>query len=223
MSDLQFLFVVRFAYPGLGMFQIEHRTVEERQAHLWTPERMDSRFRTLEHICLRTLRQQTDDRFRTLILTGDALPRPYRTRLQDLAAALPGADIAFHPPRQQKEALAEVIRPMVDRDGGPVVYVRQDDDDGVGRKFVARCRHVFSDVRPLFERHGRIALDFNRGYRIQLTPEGPRVQDLFETHIGVAQAIVLKASNPRTGMHFPHHRLGQIMPSVSIPDALMWL
>lgn len=223
MSYLQILFVVRFAYPGPGMFQVEHDSIAERQNHLWAPDRMEARFRTLEHVCLRTLCQQTDGNFRTVILTGDALPRPYADRLRDLAATLPGAEVVFHPARQQQDALADVIRPRVDRDGPPVAYVRHDDDDGVARRFVARTRETFREVGPMFLRHGRLALDFSKGLRLQLTPDGPRVEELHETHLGVAQPVILRASNQRTGMHFPHHKLGRLMPSVTLPDVPMWV
>ena len=77
MSDLQILAITRFAYPGLGGFQTEHDTVEARQAYLWHPDRMETRFRTLEHVCLRTLAAQTDGDFRTIVMTGDALPEPW--------------------------------------------------------------------------------------------------------------------------------------------------
>ncbi|WP_371157250.1 glycosyltransferase [Jannaschia sp. 2305UL9-9] len=223
MSDLQILFVVRFAYPGPGMFQTEHDSIAARQAHLWAPERIEARFRTLEHVCLRTLRQQTDGGFRTIILTGDALPRPHADRLRDLAATLHGAEAVFYPAKQQQDALAEVIRPRVDRGGPPVAYIRQDDDDGVARRFVARTREAFRDVAPLFERHGKLALDFTKGMRLHLTPDGPRVQTLHETHLGVAQPVILRASNQRTGIHFPHHKLGRLMPSVTLPEVPMWV
>lgn len=222
-SHLQIISVIRFAYPGLGMFREEHDSVAEREAFLWTPERMEARFRSLEHICLRTLAAQTDPDFRTIILTGDALPRQWADRLQDLAARVPGAEVCFHPAKQQQEALAEVIRPRVDRDGPPVLYFRQDDDDGVNRRFVERCREVFGDTARMWQRGRRMCIDFNRGFRIQLTPEGPRVQPLVEHHIGVAQGIILDASNQRTGIHFPHHRVATLLPCVTITDVPMWL
>lgn len=220
---LQILGICRFAYPGLGMFQVEHDSVEARQAHLWTPERMEARFRTLEHICLRTLALQTDQDFKLLILTGDQLPEPYRSRLLDLAKMVPSAKVVFHPAKQQQHALTETILPMVDPNGPPICYFRQDDDDGVALRFVARCREIFADTQGLFERYGRLCIDFNRGYRINITGDTPRVQHLSETHLGVAQAIILRADNKRSGMHFPHHRIATLMPAVSMPNMPMWL
>lgn len=223
MSDLQILAITRFAYPGLGGFQTEHETVEDRQAYLWAPERMEARFRTLEHVCLRTLKAQTDGDFGTLIITGDALPEPYRTHLLDLAAGLRGAEVVFQPPMNQRHAMEQVVNARIDPDGPPVMQFRQDDDDGVGRRFIERTRAVFADVAGLWRRHGRMAIDWNRGMMLGLTPEGPIVEEAARNHLGVAQALILRPNIRRTAVHFPHHRLGLLMPSVTMPDAPMWL
>ncbi|UWQ17341.1 putative rhamnosyl transferase [Jannaschia sp. M317] len=223
MSDPQILALVRFAYPGLGGFQTEHDTVAARQAHLWHPDRLEARFRTLEHLSLRTLAAQTDRDFRTLIVTGDTLPEPWRTRLLTLARRVPGAEVVFHPPMNQRHAMEEIVNARIDPDGGPVIQFRHDDDDGVGCRFVARCRETLDQVRPLWQAHGRLALDFNKGFMLRLTPDGPLVEEAARTHLGVAQALILRPTIRRTAVHFPHHRLGLLMPSVTLPDARMWL
>ncbi|WP_298430462.1 glycosyltransferase [uncultured Jannaschia sp.] len=223
MSDLQIIAITRFAYPGSGGFQIEHDSVTERQAHLWAPDRLEARFRTLEHVCLRTLAAQTDGDFRVLVITGDALPEPWRGRLVALVAALPQAELIFHPPENQRHAMEAIVNDRIDPDGPPVMQFRQDDDDGVARTFVERARRIFGEVRPLWERHGRLAIDFSRGYVMRPTPQGPLVQSATRSHLGVAQALFLKPSIRRTAIHFPHHRVGALMPSVTIPDAPMWL
>ena len=221
--DLQILALVRFAYPGLGAFQTEHATVEERQAHLWAPARMEARMRMLEHVCLRTLAAQTDGDFRTLIVTGDALPRPWRDRLLSLAAGLKGAEVIFQRPMNPRHAAEEIVAARLDPEGPPAMQFRQDDDDGVGRRFVERARATFAQVRPLWRAHRRLALDFNRGFMLRLTAGGPLVDPAIRTHLGVAQALFLHPSQRRTALHFPHHRLGTLMPSVTLTDAPMWL
>ncbi|GIT90259.1 hypothetical protein JANAI62_02580 [Jannaschia pagri] len=222
MANLQIIALTRFAYPGLGGFQTEHASVAERQAHLWAEDRLEARFRTLEHVSLRTLAAQTDPDFKTLIVTGDALPEPWRGRLLDLAAGLPGAEVVFHPPMNQRHAMEEIVNARIDPQGPPVMQFRHDDDDGVGRDFVALARAVFADVRPLWRRHGRLAIDFNRGWMLRLTADGPLVEEAARTHLGVAQALILRPTIRRTAVHFPHHRLGLLMPSVTVPEP-MWL
>ena len=223
MAELQIIAITRFAYPGLGGFQTRHDTVAERAAHLWAPARMEARLRSLEHVCLATLAAQTDGGFRHLLITGDALPEPWRGRLEALAARLPQTELIFHPPQNHRQAMEAIVTARIDPDGPPVMQFRQDDDDGVARSFVARARETFRQVRPLWERHERLAIDFNRGYMLALGPEGVRVEETARNHLGVAQALVLPPGLRRTAIHFPHHKLGLLMPSVTLPDACMWL
>ncbi|UWQ20880.1 putative rhamnosyl transferase [Jannaschia sp. W003] len=221
-APLQILSITRFAYPGPGAFQQEHESVEARQAALWAPERLERRFRSLEHVTLRTLAAQTDGAFAKLVVTGDALPRAHADRLRDLVATVPGAEVVFHPPENQRHAMERLVNARLDPEGPPSLQFRMDDDDGVGLRFVERARRAFEDVAPLFRRHGRLAIDFNRGFALRL---GPRVEvePQVRAHLGVAQAVVLRASVRRTALHFPHHRIATMMPSVTLTDAPMWL
>ncbi|MEM7490871.1 MAG: glycosyltransferase, partial [Pseudomonadota bacterium] len=217
------LALVRFAYPGLGAFQIEHRTVEARMAHLWAPERMRARLRTLEHVCLRTLARQTDPDFRVLVITGDALPQPWRGELERIAGGVPQVELIYHRPMQQRHAYEEIVNARIERRGPPVIQFRQDDDDGVALDFVERCRAIFQEVRPLWERSGRLAVDFNRGFAYRATAEGPLVEPQVKAHLGVAQALILRPRIRRTALHFPHHRIAETMAALSITDRPMWL
>lgn len=223
MHDLQILAITRFAYPGLGGYQTEHETVEARKAHLWHPDRMEARLRTLEHVSLRTLDAQSDGDFRTLVITGADLPEPWRGRLERLVSGLKGGTIVYHPTEHYRDAIRNAVLPHIDPEGPPCLQFRHDDDDGVARRFITRSRELFAEIRPLWERHKRLTLDFNRGLMLNLTPDGPRVEETFSPHLGVAQGVILAPTNTRTALHFPHHRLGTLMPSVTLPDAPMWL
>ncbi|PWJ21313.1 glycosyltransferase [Jannaschia seohaensis] len=223
MADFQILALVRFAYPGLGAFQTEHRSVTERAAHLWAPARMEARLRTLEHVCLGTLRRQTDMGFRTLIVTGDRLPEPWRGRLLALAGEVPGAEVVFHPPMNQRDAMGQIVSARLRAPGPPSIQFRQDDDDGVALDFVERLRSAVTDALPLWRRHGKMAVDFNQGYFLRLTPAGPLVEEVTRPHLGVAQALVLRPGARRTALHFPHHKLARLMPALTFPEPRMWL
>ncbi|MDB2407885.1 putative rhamnosyl transferase [Jannaschia sp.] len=223
MPDLQILALVRFAYPGLGAFQTVHDTVAQREAHLWAPNRMDARMRTLEHVCLRTLRQQIDPDFRTLIVTGDGLPEPWRSRLMALSEDLSGAEVIFQRPMNQRDAMAEIVHARLRAPGPPTVQFRQDDDDGVARDFVARLRETVTDILPFWRNHGKMVIDYTHGMMLRLTPEGPIVEEAVRPHLGVAQALVLRAGTKRTALHFPHHKLGRTMPALTFPEPRMWL
>lgn len=219
--DLQIIGLCRFAYPGWGGFQVAHDDTDARAAHLWAPERMEARLRTLEHVCLRTVARQRDGDFLFLVVTGDALPEPWRARLRAIAARVPQAEIVFHPPENQRHAMERIVAARIDPEGPPVVQFRQDDDDGVGLRFIGRVRDTVAQTLPLWERHRRLCIDFTEGY--SYAPGPLRVHRATRAHLGVAQALVLGPDNRRTAVHFPHHKVGRMMPTVSLPDAPMWL
>ena len=81
---MQVLGICRFSYPGVGGFQVEHETLEDRIAYLYAPERMEERFRTFETITLPPLRAQTDADFTLLVVIGESLPEHYHSRLMAL-------------------------------------------------------------------------------------------------------------------------------------------
>ena len=45
---MQVIGLCRFSYPGIGGFQIEHDSLEDRIAFLYAPERLEERFRFFE-------------------------------------------------------------------------------------------------------------------------------------------------------------------------------
>ena len=53
---MQVIGICRFSWPGIGGFQVEHETLEQRIAFLYAPERMEERFRTFETVTLPPLR-----------------------------------------------------------------------------------------------------------------------------------------------------------------------
>lgn len=220
---LQILGICRFAYPGLGGFQVDHGSVAEREAHLFAPARMEARLRALEHVCIASLRAQTDPEFRLLVITGETLPAPYLARLRAILAPLPQAELIQFPAMNQRNAMEEIVNARIDQSGPPVMQFRMDDDDGVARKFIARARETFGQVRPLWAAHKRLCLDFNRGYYLRLTAQGADAAPVLRHQLGVAQALFLDPSIRRTAIHFPHHRLPTLMPFLSITDAPMWL
>ena len=221
MTELQILGLTRFAYPGLGGFQTEHDSVAARQAHLWAPARLEARLRSFGRVTLAGLRAQTDPGFRLLVVTGADLPEPWRGRLAGLVAGLPQAELVFHPPENPRDAMARLVADRVDPKGPPTMQFRMDDDDGVAVDFVERARAAFAGARGVFRREGRLCIDFNRGYMLRLDP--PAVAPAVRAALGVAQAIVQRPQARRTALHYPHHRLPQLMPCLSLTDAPMWL
>ena len=139
---MQVIGLCRFSYPAIGGFQVDHPTLEERIAYLYSPERMEERFRTFEAITLPPLRAQTDDDFTFLVVVGDSLPAPYRQRLEALLEDIPQAVIAAYPPKRHRKIMQDAINEVRAFDGEHCLQFRMDDDDAVGVRYVQRLREV---------------------------------------------------------------------------------
>ena len=222
-ANLQIIGICRFSYVAQGGFQKDHATFAEREVYLYDAERMERRFRGFEQICLRTISQQTDPDFRFLVITGTSLPPPYLERLTDLTASVPQVELIQHRPMNHRKAMEEIVNARIDQKGPPVMQFRLDDDDGVGCKYIERSREIFAEMRGLWDKHKRLAVDFNRGYLMRLDPQGLQAELTMRPNVCAAQALFLEPENRRTALHFPHHRIRSLMPVLSLTHVPMWI
>ena len=165
---MQVIGLCRFSYPAIGGFQVDHPTLEERIAYLYSPARMEERFATFETITLPPLRAQTDPDFTFLVVIGDSLPDHYRQRLDALLADVPQAIVAAYPPKRHRKIMQDAINEVRAFDGEHCLQFRMDDDDAVGVRYVERLRE---DETALY--HGRAGADVqtqDRAKRDELCP-----------------------------------------------------
>lgn len=213
---MQAIGICRFSYPGIGGFQVEHPTIEDRMAYLYAPARMEERFGTFETLTLPPLRAQTDADFTLLVVIGDSMPPHYRARLEALLADVPQAVIRAYPPKRHRPIMQDAINSVRRFDDQPCLQFRMDDDDAVACTYIQRLREVASDVRSFAARHRHIAIDFNQGYIARPGPEGLEVAETRQPYTTAALAIMLKPKAPLSVMNFAHAKLGRAMPTVTI-------
>ncbi|KIC32468.1 putative rhamnosyl transferase [Leisingera sp. ANG-M7] len=221
---MQVIGLCRFSYPALGGFQVEHDTVAERIAYLYSEERMEERFRLFETVALPSLRAQTDADFDLIIVTGDSLPRHHRGRLQDLTADMPQVRIVAEPPRRHRQVMKEILNAARRNPDQPCLQFRADDDDAVAVEFVERLRETAADCAGLLKKTPIAAIDFNRGYIAEFGARGiaasePAVRSYFTAALGMYAAGGVR----QTIMNFGHHRIHHHMPSITITDVPMWV
>lgn len=108
----------------------------ERAARLFTPERMAARLASFEALTLASLRAQTDQDFRFIVLASELMPAEYRDRLQRMCDAVPQVVLRFFPIINTNLAQRAVFREL--RIAYPqVVQFRLDDDDCLCHDFIA--------------------------------------------------------------------------------------
>lgn len=219
---MQIIGLCRFSYPAEGGFQVEHETIEERIAYLYSSARMGERLRHFECICLPGLKAQTDPDFIFLVLVGEAMPRPYFDRLQALLSDFPQARIVSRPPGPHRQVCQQVINAARDM-SQPCLQFRHDDDDAIAVSFVEDLRAAALDISALRAKHRLVALDWNRGYVGRPDADGLRAEPCMTPFWGVAQAVAVAPGVRQSVMNFGHNKLNRFMPALSFSDRPMYL
>jgi hypothetical protein len=220
---MQVIGICRFSYPGLGGFQIEHDSLDERIAFLYAPERLEERFRFLETITLPGIRAQFDPDFTFLIVIGDSLPAVHRQRLQRLVADIPQVVIQSHPPGRHRVVMQKAINSVRTASREPCLQFRLDDDDAVAFPFVHRLRAAARDVSGLLRDAPSIAIDFNQGYIARPGPRGISATAIRTPYWTAGLGLMFRADNPLSVMNHGHHSVHKAMPTVTFTGEDMML
>ena len=220
---MQVIGICRFSYLGLGGFQVQHESLEDRAAFLYAPERMEERFRTFETLTLPPLKAQTDPDFTFLIVTGPSLPAAYMDRLQALVADMPQAIVQTYEPGPHRQVMQSAINSVRLLGNDPCLQFRMDDDDAVACVYVERLREAATDLRKLSRKHRHIAIDFNQGYIARPGPEGLSATPTQRPFTTAALALMFKPSVKLSVMNFAHEKLPTMMPTVSFTGEDMLL
>lgn len=124
---------IRFSYLGRSDARATRNGLPdaERAALIHAPLRMEQRFHLFEHICLPSLRAQTQQDFRIILLASPEMPENHRNRLQTLAATLPQAQVLYSQAETVIEALNPLITEVTARAKGMTYHFRLDDDDAL--------------------------------------------------------------------------------------------
>lgn len=145
--DVNILGVCGFSMLGRGDWKAYRNqpddaleAIYQSQAQdLFTPERIEARLATFEHLTLRSLANQTDADFKLLVISSDRMPPVYRQRLEDICRSVEQVVLRFLPPIHVSEAIqqvaAEIGLPLAD-----TMQFRLDDDDCVAKDYIRRLR-----------------------------------------------------------------------------------
>ena len=220
---MQVIGLCRFSYPAIGGFQVDFPTFEDKLAYLYSPQRMEERFRYFETLTLPPLIAQTDPDFTFLVVIGESLPPPYLERLRTLLAPLPQAELITRPPGQHRAVMEEVINGYRDFGTTPCLQFRMDDDDAVAVDFVARLREAAQDARPLIRKNRRMAIDFNRGYIVRPDADGLHATPTTAPYTTAGLGLAFGPRATRTVMNFAHVKVAQQMPTLTLTDSDMVL
>ncbi|NRB03989.1 MAG: hypothetical protein HRU30_12060 [Rhodobacteraceae bacterium] len=213
----------RFSYPALGGFQVEHDSIEDRKAYLWSEARLEERFRLMETIALPCLRAQTDPEFTFVILIGDDFPNRHSDRLHDLVSGMPQVHIVAEPPRNNREVAKDLLNQARAHPDKPCIQFRYDDDDAVAVDFVEKARQAAKDTKVLAAKHVSIAFDWQQGYVAELDHTGISAAPIQRALNTAALGMFISGGSTRTIHNFAHHKISRFMPVVSFNDPDMYV
>src|SRR6056297_508478 len=213
----------RFSYPALGGFKRMHDTVAEREAYLYAADRMALRFAHFESLTLPSIAAQTNGDFTFLVVTGESLPEPWRSRLHDLAAAVPQMQIVPMEPMRHRDAMRRAIKQALGEDDTGSIQFRLDDDDAVSVGFVQSLRWFERNTRRMRRAWRNVAFEYNRGYAVRLSEQAIEAEAV-QTHFwACGLAVLFRPGDARTVMNYGHHKLHHEMPTLINPRPEMYL
>lgn len=217
---MQVIVLCRFSYPAEGGFQVDHDTIDARRAFLYAPDRIEQRFALFEHLCLPSLKAQTNPDFDVVVLVGTCLPKTYLSRLQALLADLPQARIVARDPAPHRQVCQAVLNAARKHIHQPCLQVRHDDDDALAVDFIDRLRKAASGCAPLLRDNRLVGFDWNRGFTVSPSKRHRfKITETVSPYLGVAQAMAVQGGVRQSLMNFAHSRINRFMPTVTHTDA----
>lgn len=173
------------------------------------------RLELFERFCLPTVRSQTQQDFKWLVLFADETPEPVKARVAAYAAAWPNL-VPLYLPRGTGSVGPLVVRPFLDAAPQTLITTRLDNDDGLARDYVAKVqRHATTGER--------LVLQFPAGYvwhndRIYLDRQD---HNAFTTLVEpLPQGNASEFNTIYKGSHSDIARLGRV---VDVDDEPSWL
>ena len=149
---------MRFSFLGRNNTKLARAEMadEQRFAQLYDPLRMEQRFHFFENICLPSLRAQTEQDFRMIILASPEMPDDYKHRLETGVATLPQGEVHYSTAEHVTPALNPRIQELTRNSLTTTFHFRLDDDDAIANSLVARmaqyCQVAVRDEMLTFPR-----------------------------------------------------------------------
>ncbi len=225
-AKLQVVGLCRWSYPSqVGAFKNKGRSLEDLREELYNARRLDVRMFFMEHLVLPSLRQQIDKDFSLILMLGDQLPDPWRSKLLNLIDDVPQVKPVFLPEGQNHmDTCKEVMLAERDHDADVTVEFRLDDDDAVAAGFVQELRRNFRALRPIYRDNTCVALDYSRGFLMRCENDGTIGYEPVEARLWTpALALYMPPGHKRSLLNYPHMRTWRTMPVLTLNKKPMFV
>jgi len=222
--NTQIIGLVRFSYIAKNGFRNEFESLEDSRAFLFDPKRMAFRLKMLEEICIRSMRNQTDQDFKLIILVSLSLPTAYLNRVKAIVAPLKGAVVMVEPPKWMVQVTQTCFKKLIEPESDYVINFRLDDDDALAVDYIANIRETARKLvaggladEPTVIAHSKgIYWDIAKG------EDGLRPKTEVKP-LGLACAMITKPDLPVSVFRWNHRDMGGYFPLFLLPGAPMFI
>lgn len=220
-SPIPMVGVVRFSVLTLDYYAEKYGTVEKIAEHIFSPERLDLRFRVFETLCLPSLARQSDRDFTCVVLTSTDLPAEARARLDALVAPHDNIRVFAVAPDRHYPITRAAYEAGATREASHKLWFRLDDDDAVDIEFVARTRAIAAGLRAINSEQP-VMIAHNRGFYVEVTGQGDNevVDTVERAPLSVGTTLLAPAGYDRTPYRYNHRALAQhysLYSDISVP------
>lgn len=213
--------LVRFSVLTPTYYSERFKTLEETAAHIFSPERMELRFRLFEKLCLPSLLRQSDPDFDMVVLTAESMPAPYLERLLDLIEPLRNIHCLPVGTENHYKLLQKGYN-SVPKDGySHRILFRLDDDDAVDKDFIKRTKSFADALLKMQGEKTSFIIAYNRGFYVRSTDKTAEIFDACErAPLSTGTALVAPAGSGMNPYRFNHRKLPQhfnTFTDISVP------
>ena len=221
MSKIKTVGLLRFSVLTPTYYSERFDTLEKTAAHIFSPERMELRFRIFENLCLPSLTRQSDSDFECVVLTAKSMPAQYLDRLLTLLEPLPNIHCRPVGTDKHYQLLKQGYNSVPVDDCTHRILFRLDDDDAVDLDFIRRTKHLAKGLLQLQGPGIPFIIAYNRGFYVRSTKGEAEVFDACErAPLSTGTVLVARVDHPNNPYRFNHRKLPQhynTFSDISVP------
>lgn len=214
---LKLVGLLRFSVLTPTYYSERFDSLEEIAAHLFSPERMELRFRLFERLSLPSLLRQSDADFDMVILTAETLPEVYLQRLADLLEPHDHLHLLPVGTGNHYQLLKQGYDLVPTEGFSHRALFRLDDDDALDGEFIARTRRLSTSLLAMQTDAAPFVIAYNRGFYLDLTePDAPQVIDTCErAPLSAGTTLVAPVGSPMNPYRYNHRKFAQYFNTYS--------
>ena len=202
--------LVRFSVLTPTYYSERFKTLQETAAHLFSPARMELRFRLFERLCLQSMTGQGDGDFRLIVLAAEAMPKVYLERLHALLEPHENISLRLVGPGKHYAMLREAYQSVPVEGCSHRIMFRLDDDDAVDRDFIARSKRLVRGLFHLHEAPPPTIIAYNRGFYLRRSETGSEVFDAVErAPLSAGVTLVAPLAHETNPYRYVHRKFAQ--------------